>query len=307
MSLFALAPEQLGDLFDQIPVLSRRLAVQDVPGGLTNRIVKVTTPDGVYVARCSDRDANPLGIDRDVEHYNSQMAERAGVGAPVVDYRPDLGVLVIGWLEGVTLGNDDFARPDVLARAAVAVRKLHAGPRFRGDFDMFERQIGYLATVRDNGFALPDGYLDHDPAFQRIRRALAVLAEDTVPCNNDLLAANFVDDGHVVRLIDYEYAANNDACFELGNTVQECLFDVDRTEALVAAYFGEVTREKLARVRLQAVVARYGWALWGCIQHAASTLDYDFWSWGVERYEGAVATMTGPDFASLLDDAAGAR
>jgi thiamine kinase-like enzyme len=161
--------------------------------------------------------------------------------------------------------------------------------------------------VRDNGFALPAGYADHDPAFQRIRRALAVHDEGTVPCNNDLLAANFVDDGVRIRLIDYEYAGNNDACFELGNTVQECLFDRDRTEALVAAYFGEVTREKLARVRLQAVVAQYGWSLWGCIQHAASTLDFDFWGWGVERYEGAVAVLAGPDLETLLDDAAATR
>jgi thiamine kinase-like enzyme len=126
--------------------------------------------------------------------------------------------------------------------------------------------------------------------------ALAVDDPGTVPCNNDLLAANFVDDGTKIWLIDYEYAGNNDACFELGNTVQECHLDLDRTEALVAGYFGEVTRARLARVRLQAVVAQYGWTLWGCIQHAASPLEFDFWEWAMERYDGAVAAMRAPDF-----------
>jgi thiamine kinase-like enzyme len=126
-----------------------------------------------------------------------------------------------------------------------------------------------------------------------------------VPCNNDLLAANFVDDGEKLWLIDYEYAGNNDACFELGNTAQECSLDPDRTEALVAGYFGEVTRARLARVRLQAIVAQYGWTLWGCIQQGSSTLEFDFWDWATERYDGAVAGMRASDFDTLLDDVAG--
>ena len=307
MSLFASTHDDLADLFDQIPLLATRTGIEDLTGGLTNRNVKVTTPDGVYVARCSDREHNPLGIDRDAEHVNTSRAERAGVGAPVLDYRPDLGVLVIGWLEGTTLDNEAFTRPDVVRRAAGAIRMLHEGERFDGDFDMFRRQQGYLTTCRDHGHRMPDDYLDHADAFDRIRRALAVNDPGTVPCNNDLLAANFVDDGAKLWLIDYEYAGNNDACFELGNTVQECHLDLDRTEALVAGYFGEVTRARLARVRLQAVVAQYGWTLWGCIQHAASTLEFDFWEWAMERYDGAVAAMRASDFEDLLDDAAGTR
>ena len=296
--------DDLGDLFDQIPVLSRRLAVEDLTGGLTNRNVKVTTPDGLYVARCSDLEHNPLGIDRDAEHVNSQRAERAGVGAPVIDYRPDLGVLVIGWLEGTTLDNDAFTDPGVVRRAARATRQLHRGEQFDGDFDMFQRQQGFLTTVREQGHRLPADYLDHADDFDRIRRALAVAAPATVPCNNDLLAANFVDAGEKLWLIDYEYAGNNDACFELGNTAQECGLDLDRTEALVAGYFGEVTRARLARVRLQAIVAQYGWTLWGCIQQGSSTLEFDFWDWATERYDGAVAGMRAPDFGTLLDDVA---
>ena len=68
-----------------------------------------------------------------------------------------------------------------------------------------------------------------------------------------------------------------------------------------------MTRARLARVRLQAVVAQYGWTLWGCIQHAASPLEFDFWEWATERYDGAVAAMRAPDFEDLLDDAAGTR
>lgn len=131
----------LDRLFEQFPALAgrpRRLEV--LPGGLTNRNVKVSTPDGVYVARCSSPGAGLLGIDRDNEYFNSRAAEQAGVGAPVVDYRPELGILLVGFLDGVTLTNADMQNPAVLARVATGCRTLHGGPRFRDRFDMFELQ-----------------------------------------------------------------------------------------------------------------------------------------------------------------------
>ena len=77
------------------------------------------------------------------------------MGAPVIDYRPDLGILLIGYLNGKTLCNEDFQRPGVVSKVAAACRALHSGARFRGRFDMFERQLGYLKVVQDNGFRIP--------------------------------------------------------------------------------------------------------------------------------------------------------
>ena len=122
-------------------------------------------------------------------------AHQAGVGAEVLEYRPELALTVIGFLPGRALENADFADPGVLRRAADAVRRLHAGPRFAGDFDMFARQAGYLEVVRDHG---------HRPARRRTTTTPTpgtTYAERwrprhgrPVPCNNDLLAANYIDD-----------------------------------------------------------------------------------------------------------------
>jgi len=295
--------EQLEALLDRIPVLQGlQRTVAELPGGLTNQNLHVTTPDHDYVVRVFRGDAEQLGIDRDAEHANSRAAAEAGVGAGVVDYRPDLGVLVIDYVEGTTLENDSFADPGVLERAADALRRLHAGPRFTGDFDMFRRQATYLRTVHDNGYRLFEGYHDHAEDWARVQKALAVHEVPTVPCNNDLLAGNFIDDGRRTWLIDYEYSGNNDACFELGNTATECDLDADQVEALVAAYFGDVRRHQLARVWLQSLVSEYGWSLWGAIQAAASSIEFDFYSWGQERYDKAERTFRGPRFRQLLED-----
>jgi len=296
---------------DRLATLAgRSWHASDLPGGLTNHNVRVTTDDDGpqldIVVRSSSSDAGLLGIDRDAEHANSARAAEAGVGAPVVEYRPDLGMLVIGYLPGKALVDEDFADPGVMTRAADACRRLHAGPRFVDDFDMFERQAGYLATVRERGFRLPSTYDDHADAWADVRRALEAAPRPAVPCNNDLLAANFIDDGQRVWLIDYEYSGNNDACFELGNTTTECNFTPEMTEAWTEAYFETPTSADLARVRLQALCSQYGWSLWGFIQAATSPIDFDFHGWGMERFDKAEATFRGPELSGLLSDVANA-
>jgi thiamine kinase-like enzyme len=283
----------------------RSWRVDDLPGGLTNVNLRVRSTDGGrpldVVVRWARGDAALLGIDREAEHDNTVAAHQAGVGAEVLEYRPELAITVISFLAGTSLTDDDFDDPDVLRRAADAVRRLHAGPRFTGDFDMFARQAGYLEVVREHGITLPAGYVDHAAAWDDVRRALAAAPRPTVPCNNDLLAANYIDDGERVWLIDYEYSGNNDACFELGNTTTECNFSQDQIDAWCEAYFGDPSPADRARVRVQALCSQYGWALWGFIQEAASPIDYDFHSFGMERYEKAAATFRGGRLPQLLE------
>src|SRR6478609_2873766 len=296
---------QLNELLDEIPALTGRpRQLQDLSGGLTNRNVKVTTQDGVYVARCTDTSTNFLAIDRDAEYHNSVAAERAGVGAPVIEYRPDLGILLLGFLNGKTLCNDDFQRPGVVAKVAAGCRALHSGPRFRNRFDMFERQPLYLNTAQDNGFKIPHDYLDYADTFAEVKTALTATDRTTVPCNNDLLAGNFIEDGDRVWIIDYEYSGNNDPCFELGNIWSESNLSTEQLELLVTCYFGRRRATLTARARLQGLVSQYGWTLWGVIQDAICDLDFDFWSWAMEKYDRAVATFDSPDLAALLAAAA---
>ncbi len=295
----------LDALLDQVPALAGKpRTVEDLSGGLTNRNLKVTTPDGVYVARLNLSDSALLDIDREAEALNTRAAETAGVGAPYVDFRPDLGLLVIGFIEGRTFTDADLRKPGTLDRVARALRTLHSGPRFQNDFDMFVRQPTYLRTCIERGFKIPDSYADFAEEFARIQGALAINPVDSVPCNNDLLAGNIVDDGTKLWLIDYEYSGNNDPYFELGNCWTECGLDDDHLSELVTAYVGHESPALFARTRLRAVTSRYGWSLWGFIQAATRGDDFDFYGWGLERFEKAVADFRSPEFTTWLEAAA---
>ena len=172
--------EDLDALLDRIPaVAGRPRTVTELAGGLTNQNLRVTSSGGGdHVVRRFRGDAELLGIDRDAEHHNTVAAAEAGVGPAVVDYRPDLGVMLIEYVDGVTYDNDSFTEPGAVERVGRALRRLHAGPRFSGDFDMVARQAGYLRVVHEQGYRLFDGYEQHDEAF---RRAGSSLAPDISP------------------------------------------------------------------------------------------------------------------------------
>jgi thiamine kinase-like enzyme len=300
------AAEPANAMLARLPSLTgthRRLEL--LTGGLTNRNYRVTTDSGErFVARFSAPKSALLAIDRDAEHRNAQAAARSGVGPDVVDYAPDDGILLVKWIEGRTFEDADLDDPVQLERVAAVCAKLHAGPRFVTDFDMFAVQRRYLAIVQEHGFRLPADYLSFEPTVRRIERVLRASAEGTVPCHNDLLAANIMDDGERLWLIDFEYSGNNDACFELGNIWSEAALDPDRLDHLVAAYFGAPSPVRTARARLFGLMSKYGWTLWASIQDAVSDVEFDFWQWGMAKYVRARDEFRSPELEHLISTVA---
>ena len=301
----ALVRARLDDVLPRLSCIhGEPRAVELLEGGLTNVSFRVDTGNRVVVVRLPHTDGGVLSIDRAAEYVNSCRAAESGAGPEVVDHWPDEGILVGAWVEGRTYAAEDLRDETSLRRVADACRLLHAGPRFEGDVDVFAVQRRYLRLVREHGLRLPDRYLEFMPAVDRIRTALAVRADASVPCHNDLLPANLVDDGERVWIIDFDYAGNNDACFELGNLWSESALDLGHLVGLVDAYYGEHHDHKVARARLFALMSRYAWTLWASIQAAVSPVEFDFASWAVQQYDRAAAGFDDAGFDSLLDRAA---
>jgi thiamine kinase-like enzyme len=290
------------DVLAAVPELRGAQSVEPLTGGLTNTNYKVSSPAGCYVVRISGKDTSLLAIDRENEVHNTIAAAETGVGAPFVAALPEHDALVLGYLEGEVMDAEKLRRGDRITAIADACRRLHSGRRFLHDFDMFEIQPRYLAIVRERGFRLPDRYEAFEPQVRELERAMRTRHESTVPCNNDLLAENFIDVGGELRLIDYEYSGNNEPSFELGNVWSESNLSLDQLADLVGAYWGESLRNKVARARLWGLMSKYGWTLWGSIQAGVSDLDFDFWGWAMEKYERAVEELDGPEFEQLLSD-----
>lgn len=284
-----------------IPAWSgRQVAAERIDAGLTNQNWRVTVDGEPAFVRIPGAATDLLAVDRGNELHNTRAASVAGVGPAVLHHLPAWDAFVLAWIPATTMSNAAFAAPGAPARVAASLRRLHAGPRFRDDFDMFRLAERYLRLVDERGIAIPDGYRDRMALLPRIETALAKHPLPTVPCHNDLLAENYLDDGERLWIVDYEYSGNNDPTFELGNTCQELGWDDARIRELCAAYFGEATEAILARMRLQMIMSDVGWTLWAAIQASISTIDFDFFGWAEERWARARTALDGPDLETWL-------
>ena len=290
--------QEFGERFNKIALLKARTSIKELSGGLTNRNFLIETPTDKYVARVSSNSSDFLSIDSGSEFINTTIAGKGGVGAEVLDYIPGEGLLLISYISGKTFGADDVAAN--LPRIATSLRNLHALEPFDHEFNMFNTQSNYFKIVKEQGFRVPDGYVDFEPMVAQIKKAFEVLFEGLVPCNNDLLPGNFIDDGKKIWLIDYEYSGNNDACFEIGNVWAEAFQPIEALEELVTAYYGAHRPDKVARAWLWALMAKYGWTLWASIQDSVSEIEFDFWEWGMSKYDLARSEFTSEYFKKAL-------
>jgi len=278
----------------------RSVRVEPIAAGLTNRNYRVEVDGTPMFVRIPGAATELLAVDRGNELHNTRAAADAGVAPRVLHHLPAWDVFVLEWVDARTMSNRAFAAPGGPTRVAGALRRLHAGPRFRDDFDMFRLSEYYLRVVDERAIAIPAGYRERIDRLPTIEAALAVHPLPTVPCHNDLLAENYLDDGDRLWIVDYEYSGNNDPTFELGNTCQELGWDEARIRELCAAYFGAASDALLARMRLQMIMSDVGWTLWAAIQAAISSIDYDFGGWAEERWARARTALDGPDFADWL-------
>ncbi len=279
----------------------RSVSIQPLSGGLTNANYKVEVDGTPYFVRVPGESTELLAIDRANEYHNSKAAAQANVAPKVLHHLPEYSVMVLEFLTGKTMSKDSLNADGMPTRMAKVIKKLHGGPRFLTDFNMFRLTEYYLKICAERNIRIPDGYHDRMATVAKIEQAMNVKPLATVPCNNDLLAENYIDDGRHLWLIDYEYSGNNDPTFELGNTCQEMQFSEEQIREVCAAYFGEATPSMIARMKLNMIMSDVGWGLWAAIQAKISKIDFDFWGWAIERWGRAVEKMDSTEFEGWLE------
>ena len=278
------------------------MSIQHLSGGLTNTNYKVSVDGTPYFIRVPGEGTELLAIDRKNEHHSARVAAKVGIGPKVLHHLPEYDVMVLEFLNGKTMSKDSLNESGMPTRMAQSIKRLHSGERLLLDFNMFRLTEYYLSLCKERNIKIPDGYLERMNLVNEIESAMAVKPLATVPCNNDLLAENYIDDGDQLWLIDYEYSGNNDPTFELGNTCQEMQFNDQQIAEVCAAYFGEASADKIARMKLNMIMSDVGWGLWAAIQANISTIEFDFWGWAIERWGRAEQKMDSAEFSVWMKD-----
>jgi len=295
--------DELVRAIQKVPELAgRELTLTPISGGITNRNFRVDAggTSDQWVIRLAGNDTHLLGISREVEHAATVAAAGVGVGPEVTAFIRPEGYLVTRFIVGSPVSDAAVRRPETLRRVADSLRRIHDGPAIPGLFVPLRICEAYRALAIERGVPIPPEYTLASVVGRRIEGACLADPIELRPCHNDLLNANFIDDGHRIRIIDWEYAGMGDPFFDLGN------FSVnhDLTEAedriLLAAYDREVRPAPLARLTLMRIVSDFREAMWGVLQQGISTLDVDFVGYASSRFERLLGNSGEPRFEAAL-------
>jgi thiamine kinase-like enzyme len=280
----------------------RRLRVEPLGGGITNRNFKVECDGRFYVLRIGGRDTHLLGIDRRAEHQAATVAAELGVGPEVVAFLEPEGYLVTRFVEGAPLPPEEIRRPEVLGDVALLIRRVHEGPRIPARFDSFRVVEAYRASAVAHGVEVPADYDRAKVVADRIEAALGPRAQS--PCHNDLLNANFIRGPTGIQIVDWEYAGMGDRFFDLANFTVNHELDDDHERLLLDTYFGEVRERDWAHLRVMRFMSDFREAMWGVVQQGISEIEFDFVAYTRRHFERLERTAASKSFGEALEQVA---
>jgi thiamine kinase-like enzyme len=301
--------DELTRALQAVPELAGRgLTFTPLSGGITNRnfLVDVAGTTDRYVVRLAGNDTHLLGISREVEHAATVAAAGVGVGPEVTAFLRAEGYLVTRFIEGRPVDDEAVHRPETLRRVADSIRRIHGGPPIPGLFVPLRIVEAYRALAVARGVAIPAEFGSAQAIGRRIELSLLSDPIELCPCHNDLLNANFIDDGRRIRIVDWEYAGMGDPFFDLGNFSANHGLTPDEDAVLLEAYDGAPPRrDRLARIVLMRVVSDFREAMWGVLQQGISILDVDFVAYAGKHFDRLLAEASRPAFERALREAAG--
>ncbi|QRM56530.1 phosphotransferase [Sinorhizobium sp. BG8] len=269
----ALAREKIQSL----PIWKGDVAVSPVAGGMTNRNYLVSDGRGQYFVRIGE-DIPVHHISRANELAASRAAHAAGLSPALVHHAP--GILVFEYIAARTLGPEDVRNPFYLERIVTLLRRCHqeVGRHFRGAaafFWVFHVVEDYAATLTEAGSP-------HVPLLADLLGKARLLEKaaspyDIVFGHNDLLAANFLDDGNRLWLVDWDYAGYNSPLFDLGGLASNNELSEAQERWLLEAYFDtSVSDSFMRRYRAMKCASLLRETMWSMVSELYSAIDFDY-------------------------------
>ena len=272
-------------------------------GGLTNLVHKVEMDTQSVVVRIPGPGTEEY-IDRSIEAHNAKVAAKVGVSPRVIYSNSVSGIMITETVQNIeTMTPDLFKeRKEAPKRAGLALAKLHnSGENFEFRFELFSMIDEYLSILTTKDVDFPDGYHEVVNSAKPIKELLEKANLPLAPCHCDPLCENFLDDGNIMWIVDWEYSGMNDPLWDLGDlSVEAGMTDLQDSE-LLQAYFGrQPTDQETARMIIYKAMCDLLWTLWGLIQHADNNPAEDFWAYATTRFARCKNLMKDPSFQDHL-------
>ena len=246
-------------------------------------------------------------VDRDLSNKAAAQAEAQGISPHIKFYDPAVGAEMFSFLEGYRASTSaDFVRRDFLEGVVGLYGKFNAGEKLPATKTVFDMTDEHIAQGTDVGAIRPADFPWLLHQYQRAKAAFMVSGLDLAPCHNDPMPGNFMvklDSGDGIqdmKLIDFEFASNNERAYELGVFVGEVFVDEEDMMPLIEQFYGTARPDLVARVWVQRAVADMKWGSWAVQQRQLSGWDFDYQKYGIWKYARARAVMDDPRWNDWL-------
>jgi thiamine kinase-like enzyme len=275
--------------------------ITELTGGITNKNYKITVDGDSFVLRMGGNETKYLGIDRAVEYECSRLAAQVGIAPDPIAFIAPEGFILARFISGKGIPAEAIGTQDNIRRVVESMKAYHALDYFPGSFSPFRVAEEYAKTARSFNVKLPDkmdGYLEKSREIETALYGREPLTPR--PCHNDLLNANFIDDGTRLRILDWEYAGMGDIFFDLGNFAIQHEFNEEQDEILMKAYFGTPSDSQRAHQKLMKIMSDLREAMWGMVQVGVSKLDFDYVGYAEKYFDRFESNTRGSDYTDWL-------
>lgn len=281
----------------------RRLRYRPVLGGISNTNFRIEVEDDPrgYFLKIPGR-GTEMFIDRKAAMAASKQAETIGIGPKTFDYLAHMDIEIAEFIEGRRPSTHrDFADPAIRMQAVRTYRRFHEAPALpltKTVFDMIEEHYEQARSL--GGYFPPDHAWLHRQYLQA-RAALEASGLDLVACFNDPMPGNFlIGDDKSIKLIDFEYASNNERLYDLAVWSGEMFFSEEVDQEIIEEYFGRYDKGRHARFIVHKALADIKWSTWAMVQNRISTLDFDFYKYGIWKHMRARSIINDPRWPLFL-------
>ena len=279
------------DRVSNLDFWSSQVEPEPLGGGITNTNFTVEDRGERFVVRLGD-DIPIHGVMRFNEIAAARAAHAAGI-SPEIVYSAD-GVFIMRFIEGRTFEEQDVREPQNLDRIIHLIQTCHneIPKHFQGPalvFWPFHVCRNYILTARQGNTRMMESLQRFVDLNEELEEAVGEVK--IVFGHNDLLAANFIDDGERLWLLDWDYAGYNTALFDLANLSSNNELTPDQEDWILETYYQKPATERIRR-RLAAMkcVSLLRETLWSIVSEIHSTLDFDYVSYtgkNLSRLENA--------------------
>jgi len=258
----------------------RDLMVKRINGGITNVnwcVSDQASGEKFFVKLHGEGTENY--INRSTALKAATIAAGKGIGPGVLFYDDKMGVEVHEFL-------DNYRSCDILDVQDSNIRGniMSAYYSVHQDLILEETNTGFqqLETlVRQAKSVCPELPRDIETLLAQCYKAKAAIEAsgmDLCGCYNDSYISNYMrnDDG-AIKIIDWEYAANNDPYWDVGMFCIESFFDdLSNIEGIIEMYNGKASPDLIARTYLYIGVALVRWGLWALSQQYVTSMSFDY-------------------------------